>query len=258
MIDAAAATSLVTWGIRVGITDICVEPMDQQMDYTPDVEEDGSWILLDGFTQPKPEAAPLKRTMHQHRLAQPRLVAPYQVSMLQEGSLPQRGQIPRFDIPRLGALQPSPVQIPAVSSSSSAWQRLEAPLAPPVLQDTRGQCWVRADQQVLTMSSSSMPSSLRVDGPVNSVRAKPHRLPQKGQQILRVRHASASPILVQKWFALLNMVQSISNLWHSISMSDNWQLHAKRVLDCSAPTTALKYITSRIMFCALWNHCGFL
>ena len=67
-------------------------------------------------------------------------------------------------------------------------------------------------------------------------------------QTFRIRHSSASPVLMEKWKGLLHQLGPHSALFQQVLHSEHRDLHLARVLDGVAPSTALKYMSASASF----------
>eukprot|EP00435_Cladocopium_sp_Y103_P038388 s2040_g10.t1 len=63
-------------------------------------------------------------------------------------------------------------------------------------------------------------------------------------QMIQVRQCRTNPMLMDKWIFLLQSLGNCSDTWMLLQSSAHWREHAGRILDGSAPSTALKYISA--------------
>eukprot|EP00435_Cladocopium_sp_Y103_P007822 s1338_g2.t1 len=68
--------------------------------------------------------------------------------------------------------------------------------------------------------------------------------PAATSQMIQVRQCSTNAMLMDKWIFLLQTLGDCSETWQLLQNSVHWREHAGRILDGSAPSTALKYISA--------------
>ena len=195
----------------------------------------------------------------------PRLRAPVQVSDLMPKLIAQPPLgVQHPDIPRVSDLHVQPsfaLPLPDPPPTVPAFVLDSSPLEKPSLNRHVSSSLCRSDQIPAILLQTHSSSAGQANFHVPALRmpgltaCTPGKRPAQtaAQQILRVRHASASPLLLAKWMHLLEQLQDFSNLWQSISTSTNKDVHAARVLDGVAPSTALKYISTCLTFLTTLN-----
>ena len=230
--------------------------MQTPIELIGDAESDlQDWqALLDGFTEPRSKAAALPPPRSGQ--LSPRVPALQQVSSIGMPPHPQPSDlVVHAGIPRVGSWSSS-LTPPTAPGPHPRFERSCTPLQQPCIEVHKSESLCRSDHFLDRMrSTKTVPDSRPLlESHSAPVLDKGLRLPAKRstetptQQVLRARHSSASPLLLAKWMQLLAGVQSVSNLWISISTSPNRDLHAARILDGIAPSTALKYISSCVTF----------
>ena len=230
--------------------------MQTPIELIGDAESDlQDWqALLDGFTEPRSKAAALPPPRSGQ--LSPRVQALQQVSSIGMPPHPQPSDlVVHAGIPRVGSWSSS-LTPPTAPGPHPRFERSCTPLQQPCVEVHKSESLCRSDHFLDRMrSTKTVPDSRPLlESHSAPVLDKGLRLPAKRstetptQQVLRARHSSASPLLLAKWMQLLAGVQSVSNLWISISTSPNRDLHAARILDGIAPSTALKYISSCVTF----------
>eukprot|EP00435_Cladocopium_sp_Y103_P070303 s255_g35.t1 len=153
----------------------------------------------------------------------------------------------RFHIPvQLDfAVNPVDVEHPAPVNPPRARTPLARPIAqsPVILSLKRQQTWnepSHASDVVLETPKIprvySAPSSLSP--------TLPGPKPSASSQMIRVRQCSTNSMLMDKWISLLQSLGECSETWTLLQKSVHWKEHAGRILDGSAPSTAMKYISA--------------
>ena len=151
-----------------------------------------------------------------------------------------------FDIPRVST-SASPLPRPDPPAGSIAPRRSDIPLARPIAQSPV--IWslkrpAHSDspsiESILSPESPKIPRIHNAPSELSPALPGPKR--SSNTQMIQVRQCSTNDMLMQKWFSLLRRVGDCSDVWLLLQKSPHWKEHAGRILDGSAPSTALKYI----------------
>ena len=220
---------------------------------------DGSWDHVDdSFLHPTGKSQPLavpisgkstiRHTPAPHQLHD--LVRP--VASSWTGSSSSASNRPQFDIPRISELS-HPLTRPDPPAGSTAPTHSDTPLARPIAQspviwslkrqapsDNTSLDNIRFTEQSKILRIHSAPSDLSpaMLGPKRSA----------ASQMIQIRQCSSNAMLMQKWVGLLQKLGEHSDVWTLLQKSPHWKEHAGRILDGSAPSTALKYISACMTF----------
>eukprot|EP00435_Cladocopium_sp_Y103_P033279 s1740_g8.t1 len=170
---------------------------------------------------------------------------------------PQRPRLrasvqPSFDIPRLSALS-CPLPRPECPAGSIAPSYSDSPLVRPIAQSPAVMSLKRmsADSSAeavppVSVEYSKIPRVHVIPSSVSPVLPGPK--PAATTQMIQVRQCSTNTMLMDKWIFLLQTLGDCSETWTLLQKSMHWREHAGRILDGSAPSTALKYISACTQF----------
>ena len=219
---------------------------------------DGSWDHIDAsFVQPtgksQPLAVPISGKTYELRNR-----APHQLHHLHKPialHLPGHSSAVsnrNFDIPRLSS-NSCPLPRPDPPAGSCAPRHSDVPLARPIAQSPAiGSLKRPALPDSVSFASILSPEPPKIqrihNAPSELSPALPGPKRSSNTQMIQVRQCSANEMLMQKWTGLLRRVGDCSEVWLLLQKSSHWKEHAGRILDGSAPSTALKYMSACMTF----------
>ena len=214
---------------------------------------DGSWQHVDdNFAPPTAKSRPLAVPTLTHA-SNSNLTAPHQLHQLPKRmSVPARvsgsSAPPRFDIPHISSSTCS-LPRPDFPAGSVAPNYSSTPLARPIVQSPA----ILSLKRLPDVESSESVSDIRMEpAKIPRVYSVPSSLSptltapkhSMNTQMIQVRQCSTNPMLMDKWIFLLKSLGNCSETWMLLQRSVHWREHAGRLLDGSAPSTALKYISA--------------
>eukprot|EP00435_Cladocopium_sp_Y103_P040823 s1556_g11.t1 len=143
--------------------------------------------------------------------------------------------------------QPAPVNPPRARSSAPNFSG--TPLARPIAQSPVS---LSLKRQPIWNASSSASDVVLEPPKIPRVCSVPSLLsptlpgpkPSASSQMILVKRCSSNSMLMDRWLSLLHSLGDCSETWTLLQKSVHWKEHAGRILDGSAPSTAMKYISA--------------